>query len=64
MAMAADEAEGIAARAGRRIGKRVVLRTAEDPALLGGYRLQVGDKVYDLSLAARLRMLRRNMTAA
>jgi F-type H+-transporting ATPase subunit delta len=53
----------ITARAGRRTGKRVVLQTAEDPALLGGYRLQVGDTVYDLSLAARLRMLRRTMAA-
>lgn len=63
-ALSATETDEIAARAGQRLGKRVVLKTEAKPELLGGYRLQVGDMVYDLSLAARLRMIRQGMTAA
>lgn len=53
----------MAAQAGRRMGKQVLLETKEDPGLLGGCRLQVGDTVYDFSLAARLRMVRQTMMA-
>ncbi len=58
-----DVTEDMAARLGRRIGKTVLLRTEEKPELLGGCRLQVGDTVYDFSLAARLRLLRQTMMA-
>ena len=41
-----------------RTGKTVVLSSITDAAMLGGFRLQIGDTVYDYSLAARLRMAR------
>ena len=58
-----DDVGKIAAHAGSRIGKQLILKTEETPGLIGGCRLQVGDTVYDFSLAAQLRMLRQTMMA-
>ncbi|MEI6563954.1 MAG: ATP synthase F1 subunit delta [bacterium] len=62
-AVSPDDAGEIATRAGSRIGKQLILETEENPGLIGGCRLQVGDTVYDFSLAAQLRMLRQTMMA-
>lgn len=62
-ALGADATDAIAARVGQRLGKQVTLQAREDRSLLGGYCLQVGDRFYDLSLAARLRMFRETMMA-
>lgn len=59
----ASEADAMAGRLAGRWGRQLVLKTEEMPELLGGCRLQVGDTVYDFSLAARLRMLRQTMMA-
>ena len=61
--VSASEAGELAGRLGGRWGRNVILATEERPDLLGGGRLQVGDKVYDFSLSARLRMLRQTMMA-
>ena len=58
-----QEVGEIAGHLGRRLGKQVLLKADEERGLLGGYRLRVGDWIYDLSLAARLRMLRQTMMA-
>ena len=59
-AMALDESRlrAVAERAAVQIGQTVTLTAMLDGALLGGYRLLVGDTVYDYSLAARLRTAR------
>lgn len=62
-ALSAEDVKDIAIHAGRRIHKQLILETEENPELLGGCRLQVGDTVYDFSLAARLRMIRQTMMA-
>jgi F-type H+-transporting ATPase subunit delta len=62
-ALTPQEVGDIADHLGRRLGKQVVLRADEERGLLGGYRLRVGDWVYDLSLAARLRLFRQTMMA-
>lgn len=62
-ALSPETVSDMAAGVGRRMGKQVLLETKEDPGLLGGCRLQVGDTVYDFSLAARLRMVRQTMMA-
>jgi F-type H+-transporting ATPase subunit delta len=45
----------------KRFGRPVDLSPLVDPALLGGLRLQVGDTVYDGTLASRLEKLGRRM---
>lgn len=62
-ALSAEDVKEIALDAGSRIKKKLILETEENPALLGGCRLQVGDTVYDFSLASRLRMIRQTMMA-
>lgn len=42
-------------------GRKVVLDTREDPALLAGVVARVGDRVFDGSLLSRLRQLREAM---
>ncbi|MEI8120781.1 MAG: ATP synthase F1 subunit delta [bacterium] len=58
-----SDASELAGRLGSRWGRKVFLETEENPDLLGGGRLQVGDTVYDFSLSARLRMMRQTMMA-
>jgi len=58
LAMDPDATVVIAARMSALLGGTVALATNVSPSLLGGFRLQVGDQVYDASVAARLRMLR------
>lgn len=60
----AESVAAMADQAGRRLGRTVLLGSRSDPALLGGCRLQVGDNVYDFSLAARLRLARQALAGA
>jgi F-type H+-transporting ATPase subunit delta len=46
------------------IGKRVVVETRVDPSILGGVVAQVGDRVFDASLRARLEALRQALAGA
>ena len=62
-ALSAADVKDIAQSAGSRMKKQLILETEEKPELLGGCRLQVGDTVYDFSLAAQLRMIRQTMMA-
>lgn len=62
-ALSSDDVKNIALQAGICIRKQLILETEVKPELLGGCRLQVGDTVYDFSLAARLRMIRQTMMA-
>lgn len=48
----------IRAALGRSTGKSVVLEVKEDPSLIAGIVAQVGDVVYDGSLAAQIQALR------
>ncbi len=61
--LAPADVRDIALHAGNRINKKLILETEENPELIGGCRLQVGDTVYDFSLAAQLRMIRQTMMA-
>ena len=54
----------LATRATQRTGRRVEFQLVHSPELLGGYRLQIEDTVYDFSLSARLRLLRERMVSA
>ena len=46
-----------------RLGKEVRLDVVVDPRILGGLKLQYGDRLIDASVAARLEQLRRRLAA-
>lgn len=54
----------IAARIGEALGKQVVPHQHVDPALIGGLKLRIGDRLLDGSVAAQLKLLQQRMTAA
>lgn len=60
----ASAVDAMASHFGTLLGKTVLLSTRESSALLGGCRVQVGDIVYDFSLAARLRLAQQALTGA
>jgi F-type H+-transporting ATPase subunit delta len=47
-----------------RTGKSIRLVAAQDPALLGGVKVQVGSTVFDASLQGRLRLLKLQLLSA
>jgi F-type H+-transporting ATPase subunit delta len=47
----------------KRLGKDVNLDVLVDPAILGGLKLQYGDRLVDASVATRLQQLRRRLAA-
>jgi F-type H+-transporting ATPase subunit delta len=61
LARKADEAErqAIAAALTQALGKTVLASFAEDPAILGGLVVRVGDRMYDGSVRRRMATLRR-----
>ena len=56
--------EAAVASLGERAGRKLGHRLRENPDLLGGLRLTLGDVVYDASVAARLRGLERATAGA
>jgi F-type H+-transporting ATPase subunit delta len=53
-----DAVRAIRERVATAIGKEVVLHTYTDPAMIGGIRLRIGDRLIDGSVAAKLRAMR------
>jgi F-type H+-transporting ATPase subunit delta len=58
VAMDADELTALKETLAEALDATVVVRTRVDPSLIGGARVQVGDKVFDASVARNLRLLR------
>lgn len=54
----------IAGELSKRLGKNVRLSVIVDPRVLGGMRLQYGDRVVDATVATRLQQLRRRLAAS
>lgn len=54
----------VAAQLSKRLGKEVSMRVQVDPRLLGGLKVQFGDRLIDASVATRLQQLRRRLTEA
>ncbi len=50
--------ERLAVRISGLLGKKVVLRAAQDPNIIGGVVVRVGDTVYDASVANQLRQIK------
>ncbi len=51
----------VAQSIGQALGKQVVMHQHVDPALIGGLKLRVGDRLIDGSVATQLRMMRQRM---
>lgn len=62
-AAGAFDTEAVRAALEKRLNKKVVLTVAEDPTVLAGAKLRVGDHIYDNTLAARLFQLRQQLIA-
>jgi F-type H+-transporting ATPase subunit delta len=61
--IAADQLGGVAQALERRFGRKLNLTVQEDPSLIGGIRVVVGDEVLDTSVKARLEQMKVALTA-
>jgi F-type H+-transporting ATPase subunit delta len=61
--LGAAEREQVSEELSKRLGKEVRLDLVVDPAILGGLKLQYGDRLVDASVATRLQQLRRRLAA-
>ncbi len=60
----AQELDRVRSRVGEATGKTVEVTTTIDPALIGGVRLRVGDRLIDASVAGQLKRMRRQLKSA
>jgi len=58
------QVSALSATLGRRTGKTVRMQWTQDPALLGGLKVQLGSTVYDASLQGQLRQLKTQLLSA
>jgi F-type H+-transporting ATPase subunit delta len=58
------EKDELAKKLSERLGKQVALRAEVDPRVLGGLKLQYGDRLIDATIATRLQQLRRRLVEA
>lgn len=56
-----EQADRVAERIGALMGGKALLRRHVAPAILGGLKVRVGDKLIDGSIATRLRQMRRRL---
>ncbi|WP_005038022.1 ATP synthase F1 subunit delta [Holophaga foetida] len=63
-ALSEAQASALSATLGRRTGKTVRMRWSQDPALLGGLKVQLGSTIYDASLQGQLRLLKAQLLSA
>jgi F-type H+-transporting ATPase subunit delta len=61
--LGAHDRERVAAELSKRLQKEVKLTVVVDPRVIGGMRLQYGDRVVDATVANRLEQLRRRLAA-
>jgi F-type H+-transporting ATPase subunit delta len=59
-----EERDRVATQLSERLGKEVTMSVQVDPQILGGLKLQYGDRLIDASVATRLQQLRRRLTEA
>ena len=58
------QTKSLVASLGARTGKTIRVRWRQEPALLGGLKVQVGSTVYDASLQGQLRLLKTQLLSA
>jgi F-type H+-transporting ATPase subunit delta len=59
-----DDRDRVARELSARLGKEVSMTVVVDPRILGGLKLQYGDRLVDASVATRLQQLRRRLADA
>ena len=57
-ALDADELERVKAQLNHSLGRETVVHAYTDPAMIGGVRMQIGDRLIDASVSSRLRKMR------
>ena len=62
--LSAKDRDRVAEGLSKRLGKDVQLDVLVDPRILGGLKLQYGDRLVDASVATRLQQLRRRLAAS
>lgn len=62
--LAPDERDRLAHQLSERLGKEVRIEVVVDERILGGLKLQYGDRLIDASLATKLQQLRRRLADA
>jgi len=62
--LSAAQSKALVASLGTRTGKTIRLSWSQDPALLGGLKVQVGSTVLDASLQGQLRQLKQQLLSA
>jgi F-type H+-transporting ATPase subunit delta len=62
--LSSNDRDRVAEELSRRLGKEVHLDVLVDPGILGGLKLQYGDRLVDASVATRLQQLRRRLAAS
>jgi F-type H+-transporting ATPase subunit delta len=62
--LSAHDRDRVADELSRRLGKEIRLHVEVDPRILGGLKLQYGDRLVDASVATRLQQLRRTLAAS
>jgi F-type H+-transporting ATPase subunit delta len=62
--LAPKDRDRVASELSKRLGKEISLNVVVDPRILGGLKLQYGDRLVDASVATKLQQLRRRLTAS
>lgn len=62
--LAPADRDRVAGELSKRLGKEVRLEVVTDPQILGGMKLQYGDRLVDASVSTRLQQLRRRLAAS
>jgi F-type H+-transporting ATPase subunit delta len=62
--LSAQDRDRVAEGLSKRLGKDISLDVLVDPSILGGLKLQYGDRLVDASVATRLQQLRRRLAAS
>jgi F-type H+-transporting ATPase subunit delta len=59
-----DDRDRVSGELSKRLGKDVSMEVVVDPRILGGLKLQYGDRLIDATVATRLQQLRRRLADA
>ncbi len=59
-----EQVAALETRLGERFGKSIASTRKLDPSLIGGFRVQIGDNLYDYSIDTQLRELNRELVEA